>query len=483
MTDGKADILIVEDEQNVRDALKFSLEGNHNLHLASDGKQALDIVAKKSVDLVLLDLRLPEVNGMEVLEQIKSMDNTIPVIMLTGDKTVDSAVTAMKLGAYDYIVKPFDIKELLALIGKALEKRRLEQENIYLKTELEKTAGFEKIIGSSKLIKEVFTTIKNVAKSDSTILITGESGTGKELVARAIHNQSNRAKKLFVPVNCAAIPDNLLESELFGYERGAFTGALERKLGKFELADGGTIFLDEISLMPLPMQAKLLRVLQEHVIDRVGGTKPIEINVRVIAASNSDLKQDVENRKFRNDLFYRLNVIPIHLPPLRERKEDIPLLIQYFIGRYNKKFGKKISGVTKDALEAMSSYGWPGNIRELENLLERMIVLGDKDVISIDKLPPEISQSEKASHDPIKERTHKFELDFINKVLEKTNLNERQIMAIQHVKDNGRITKQGYIELTKAPKTTAFRDLSALVKLNILSQKGTGKSSYYTLVK
>jgi DNA-binding NtrC family response regulator len=394
--------------------------------------------------------------------------------MITANKTVESAVNAMKLGAYDYIIKPFDINELMVLIEKALEKRNLEQENIYLKTELEKTGGFEKIIGKSDKIKEIFNLIKNVAKSDSTILIAGESGTGKELVARAIHNQSNRSKKLFVPVNCAAIPDNLLESELFGYEKGAFTGALERHLGKFEIANGGTIFLDEISSMPLSMQAKLLRTLQERTLDRVGGTNPIEIDVRVISATNSDLKLEVEGKKFRSDLFYRLNVIPIHIPALRERTDDIPLLVNYFLDKYNKEFGKKITGIAKDAMDSLVSYKWPGNIRELENLIERLSVLSDKNTITKDKLPPEMSSK------LIHEHVQKFEMDFIKQIMQKSDLNERQIKAIEHVKTQGKITKQGYIKLTNAPKTTAFRDLSSLVELHILAQKGSGKNSYYT---
>jgi len=481
MTDRKADILIVEDEASVREALSFALSGKYNLNTASDGKMALDIVSKKSFDLILLDIRLPEVNGLDVLEQIKNIDSTIPVIMLTAVKTIDSAVTAMKLGAYDYIIKPFEVSELMILIEKALEKRELEQENIYLKEELEKAAGFEKIIGKSESIQEIFKAIKAVSKSDSTVLITGESGTGKELVARAIHNQSNRSNKLFVAVNCAAIPESLLESELFGHERGAFTGALDRKLGKFEIANGGTIFLDEISLMPLPMQSKLLRVLQERTIDRIGGTKPVDIDARVIAATNSDLKHEIENKKFRSDLYYRLNVIPIHLPPLRERTDDIPLLIQYFIEKYNKEFGKKISGFDKKAMSAMISYSWPGNIRELENLIERLIVLSDKEVITNDKLPPEISNIKARPVDIIHEHAQKFESDFIKKILQTANLNDRQILAIEYIKRTGRITKQGYIQLTKAPKTTAFRDLSSLVELNILVQKGSGKNSYYIL--
>lgn len=483
MTDGKADILIVEDEKNVRETLDISLKGDYNLYLASDGKKALDLISKRSIDLVLLDIRLPEINGMDLLKQIKDINKSIPVIMLTAVKTADSAVAAMKLGAYDYIVKPFDIKELMMLMEKALEKRNLEQENIYLRTELEKTGGFEKIIGKSEKMKKIFDVIKSVAKGDSTILITGESGTGKELVARAIHNQSIRANKLFVPVNCAAIPENLLESELFGYEKGAFTGAYERHLGKFEIANSGTIFLDEISTMPLPMQAKLLRVLQERAIDRVGGTHPIEIDVRVISATNIDLKFEVDNKRFRSDLYYRLNVIPINVPPLRERREDVVLLINYFLDKYTKEFGKKIAGISKDAMEALKSYPWPGNVRELENLIERLVVLNEDGAISNEHLPPEIAKSDNKLKDIIKEHTEKFEMDFIEQIIQKFNLNDRQLMALEFIRNTGKITKHNYIKLTRSTKTTAFRDLSALVRLHILTQKGSGKNSYYTLAE
>jgi two-component system, NtrC family, response regulator AtoC len=481
MTNGKADILIVEDEKSIREALSFSLQDKYNLFIASNGKKALEIATSKSIDLALLDIRLPEINGMDVLKHIKEIDSSIPVIMITAVKTVESAVSAMKLGAYDYIIKPFDIHELMSLIEKALEKRSLIKENVFLKEEIEKAGGFEKIIGKSEKINDIFKLIKNVAKSDSTVLITGESGTGKELVARAIHNQSDRANKLFVPVNCAAIPENLLESELFGYEKGAFTGAFERHLGKFEIAHFGTIFLDEIGLLPVAMQAKLLRVLQEHNIDRVGGSEAIKINVRVIAATNSDLKFEVEGKKFRSDLYYRLNVIPIHIPPLRERVDDIPLLMNHFMAKYNKEFGRSVLGFSKDAMEALKAYPWPGNIRELENLIERLVVLTDKEVITNEKLPPEISKSKSKLQDIIKEHTAKFEMDFIKQIASKINLNARQMQALECIKNEGKITKQGYIKLTNSTKTTAFRDLNSLVKLHILEQKGTGKSSFYTL--
>jgi two-component system, NtrC family, response regulator AtoC len=478
----KAIILIVEDEKSIREGLTFSLSDSYALLTADNGKLALDMISKNDIDLILLDMRLPEVSGLEVLERVKYNDPSIPVIMLTAVKTVESAVKAMKLGAFDYLIKPFDINELKTLIEKALETRLSLKEKGFLKSALGSATVFEKMIGKSQGIKDIFVLIRNVAKSDSTILITGESGTGKELVARAIHEQSTRANRLFIPVNCAAIPENLLESELFGYEKGSFTGALERHLGKFEVASGGTIFLDEIGLMPLSMQVKLLRVLQEQTIDRVGGSSPIPIDVRVIAATNSDLKREVENRKFRSDLFYRLNVIPINVPPLRERKEDILLLAQHFILKFNKAFHKKIRGISNDALAALTSYSWPGNIRELENLMERLTVLCDKDMITNQTLPPEISKSKTTMQDIMLEHAQKFEMDFIKKVASKGNLNDRQMKALEYVKTTGKITKQNYIKLTNSTKTTAFRDINSLVKLHILSQNGIGKASYYTLL-
>ena len=353
------------------------------------------------------------------------MDGDTDVIMITAMNTVSYAVEAIKRGAYDYITKPFDIEAIQETIDKVLEKRRLAQENIYLREEIEKKYQFEKIVGRSDGIREVFSMITSVARSESTVLIEGESGTGKELVARAIHNLSPRKNKLFVPVNCAAIPENLLESELFGHERGAFTGAFERKLGKFEIADEGTLFLDEVSSLPLSMQGKLLRVLQEREIERVGGVEPIAVNVRIISASNLDLKKMISEEKFRKDLFFRLNVIPVFVPPLRERREDIPLLAEHFLDLYNREFGKKIKGFSRDAVEALTNYPWPGNVRELQNLVERLVVLAKSDVISEDHIPKEILDPESGLSEeeiinlPFREAQIKFESAFIKKALTK----------------------------------------------------------------
>ena len=418
----KSTILIVDDEVSLRESLKMILEGKYKIETATGGKEALDKILKEDIDLTLLDIRLPEVDGLEVLKRIKEIDETVPVIMITAVKTISSAVEAMKRGAYDYITKPFDIDELQALVEKAIEKRILLKEKLYLSEAIK--PSFEKIVGQTKIMQAIFKTIENVAKGSSTVFIYGESGTGKELAARAIHNRSPRSGKLFVAVNCAAIPENLLESELFGHEKGAFTGAFERHLGKFEVAHQGTIFLDEISSLPLPMQGKLLRVLQEKEIERIGGSKPISIDVRVISATNRDPKELVASGKLREDLYFSLNVIPIYIPPLRERKEDIPLLAEYFLNKYNREFERAIKGFEAEALAALKSYDWPGNIRELENLVERLVVLGQENFISLEKLPPEISKVEMVKVEEVegltlKEALQRFESDFIKKVLEK----------------------------------------------------------------
>ncbi|KAF0132752.1 MAG: two component sigma54 specific Fis family transcriptional regulator [Candidatus Saganbacteria bacterium] len=426
MAGKKAIILIVDDEESLRDSMRILLSADYDLIFAANGNEALQILKNNSPHLIFLDIRMPDMNGLEVLSKIKEMDLDIDVIMVTAMNTVSYAVEAMRRGAYDYLTKPFDIEAIQAIIEKALEKRKLAQENVYLKEEIEKKYQFEKIVGKSSAIYEVFSLITSIAKSESTVLIQGESGTGKELAARAIHNLSGRGKKLFVAVNCAAIPENLLESELFGHERGSFTGAFERKIGKFEFADSGTIFLDEIGSLPLSMQGKLLRVLQEKEIERVGGLKPIAVDVRIISASNRDLRKLIEEGKFRIDLFYRLNVIPINIPPLRERKEDVALLVDHFIKIYSKEFSKGIKGLTQKALKIFENYSWPGNVRELQNLIERLIVLAKGPIIDENHLPKEITDPETELNSPgfsylsFKDAQMKFESSFIRKALLKT---------------------------------------------------------------
>lgn len=420
----KANVLVVDDEKSMRETMSMLLRDDYNLKVAKSGKDAIEVVKNHPIDLVLLDIRLPEIDGIEVLKIIKNIDDSIEVIMVTAVIMVKHAVEAIRAGAHNYITKPFDIDSLQEQVEKVLEKRALMQENLLLRQMIEEEHQFEKIVGKSKAIRDVFKVIDDVARSNATVLITGESGTGKELVAKAIHNRSPRKDKLFVAVNCAAIPENLLESELFGHERGSFTGANERQIGKFELANGGTLFLDEIGSMPLAMQAKLLRTIQEKEIERIGAGYPTPIDVRIISATNSNLRSAIKKYKFREDLFYRLNVIPIHLPPLRERKEDIHLLANHFLHKYNREFSKKIKGLKKDAMELLVNYDWPGNIRELQNLIERLCVLAKTDHIGKDHLPKEIAgenTSKPESHEvTLQKAVQKFEAEFIKNALRKT---------------------------------------------------------------
>lgn len=427
MKEKKETILVIDDDKSLRESMRMLLADKYRVVFAKSGKEAFELLRKESPDLVFCDIRMPEMNGLDVLSRIKESEPELEVIMITAVNTVGSAVEAMKRGAYDYITKPFDIEAISSLIENVLEKKRLQTENTFLKEQIEKQFQFEKIVGRTPAMREVFSLIGQIAKSDSTVLISGESGTGKEMVARAIHNLSSRGQNLFVPVNCAAIPENLLESELFGHERGAFTGAFERKLGKFEVADGGTLFLDEVGSLPLAMQGKLLRALQEREIERVGGTKPIPINVRIISATNTELKDEIAEKKFRKDLFFRLNVIPLAIPPLRDRKADIQLLLEHFLNKFNHEFGKGLKGFSKEALEHLTVYPWPGNVRELQNLVERLVVLAKSDYITLDDLPKDVSEpTEELSAPPdflslpYKEAQRKFETLFITKALEKT---------------------------------------------------------------
>ncbi|WP_438317991.1 sigma-54-dependent transcriptional regulator [Candidatus Caldatribacterium sp. SIUC1] len=380
-------VLVADDERLMAEMLEEMLRADGMLvEKAYTGKEALEKFRSLDFDLVLLDLRMPEMNGLDVLQEIKKEDPAVPVIVITAYGSVDNAVEALKFGAYDFITKPFKLEELRNAVARALEVEQLRREKEYLLSEIQEEFHFEGVIGESPKMKEVMRVAQLVAKTDATVLICGESGTGKELLARSIHYQSNRRDKPFVVVNCGAITETLLESELFGHEKGAFTGAYTRKPGKFELADGGTIFLDEIGEMSPAMQVKLLRVLQEKTFERVGGTTPITVDVRIIAATNRDLKKAVREGTFREDLYYRLNVIPIYLPPLRERKEDLPLLCDFLIARHCRKLHKKIRGISPQAMRILRKYHWPGNIRELDNVLERAIILTQDDVIGVDDL-------------------------------------------------------------------------------------------------
>lgn len=383
-------ILIADDEKNMRWILGKNLrEENFNVIEACDGEEAYHLYVDEEPDLVILDYRMPKIDGMEVLRRIKTLNAKLPVIMITAHGSTDAAVEAMKLGAVDYVSKPFDINDLKLSIFKALNIDQLNKEIDYLKETANQIFN-GKIIGNSKKMQEVFEIVNKVADTNASILIIGESGTGKEGIAASIHNKSGRNNKPFITVNCGAIPETLIESELFGYEKGAFTGANARKAGRFDRAQGGTLFLDEIGELSLPLQVKILRVLQEKEFERVGGSEVIKAEVRIIAATNRDLEKMVEKGEFREDLLYRLKVIPIYLPPLRERKDDIPLLVDYFIDKYCKEINKGKLTMDKETLEILKSYDFPGNIRELENLIERLIILSSDKRIEPSLLPKEI---------------------------------------------------------------------------------------------
>src|SRR3989441_2176885 len=386
-----ATLLIADDDPGLRESLERTLtrEG-FRVILASDGRGALERLQGGGIDLVVTDLKMPGLTGIEVLRAAKAIAPDVDVILLTAFGTVEEAVKAMKDGAYDFLTKPFRREQLLKLISKALERRDLIEQNRALKKQLEDLRAKGQVIGSSPAFRRMMTLVEQVADSSATVLIQGESGAGKELVASTIHRSSPRSRGPFVAVNCAALPETLLESELFGYEKGAFTGAAGRKEGRFELADGGTLFLDEVSDLSPVTQPKILRVLQEGEFERLGGTHTIQVDVRIVAATNQDLAEMVRERRFREDLYYRLNVITIRVPPLRERHEDIRVLAQHFLRVYAAKNGRELEGFTGEAIERLEAYAWPGNVRELENLIERSVVLARKDRIEAEDLPDEI---------------------------------------------------------------------------------------------
>jgi DNA-binding NtrC family response regulator len=429
-------ILVVDDDPGLRESFRLILEDDYDLLEACDGPEGLQMLRTSQVDLVLLDLRLPGMDGLEVLERVKALDEHVEVILITAMQTVRTAVAAMKLGAFDYVTKPFDEDELLPLIRRAVEKRALTREMVYLRSELARREDFEELVGRHPAMQRLHQLIAQVARNPVTVLIVGESGTGKELVARAIHRQGPTRDGPFVPVNVAAISESLIESELFGHEKGAFTGALHRKLGKFELAHGGTLFLDEIATLRPDLQAKILRVLQEREIERVGGTRRIRLSVRVVAATNADLRAAIQGGALREDLYYRLNVVRIQVPALRQRREDIPLLADHFIRKYCRQFHKEVTGVSPGALEGLMAYGWPGNVRELQNIIERSVALLDKPVIELADLPLDLmlpdhrtpgAGSEGLS---LKEAREQFDRQFVLRVLERVNWNQTEAARI-----------------------------------------------------
>ena len=389
-------ILIIDDEKSVLDMLNvvFKKEG-YRVKASLSAPKALEMIGEEDFDLILSDIRLPQMSGMELLRQVKEKKPDTPVVMITAYGTIKQAVEALKAGALDYVVKPFDVEELKIIVSQGLEKIRLREENILLKKELKEKYSFKNIVGKSKKMKEIYSLIEKVSATDSTVLITGESGTGKEMAARAIHLLSRRWDHPFVSINCGALPENLLESELFGHVKGAFTDAVANKKGMFEVAEKGVLFLDEVGEMFPWTQVKLLGTLQDKKIRRVGGTEEIPVDVRIIAATNQDLKTKIEEEKFREDLFYRLNVISFEMPPLREKKEDLPLLVSHFLQKYCPKMGKKMKRIVPEVMNIFESYPWPGNVRELENVIERIIAIEERETITEDSLPEELLRPHK----------------------------------------------------------------------------------------
>ena len=427
-------VLVVDDEQKIRLILTQILKDEgFAVQDASSGESAIEVVDSFRPDLILMDQNMPGMNGIETMEKIKSKHSEITVIILTAFGSIPLAVEAIKKGAYDYLSKPFDNDELLLLIQRALEHRRLTEEVSQLKRQLQEKYSFTNIIGVSPKMQQVFEQINRVCATDATVLIQGESGTGKELIMKAIHFHSHRKDKPLVTVNCGAIPINLLESEFFGHEKGAFTDAKERKIGKFEQAQGGTIFLDEVGELPLDAQVKLLRVLDDRKVIRIGGNQVIPLDVRVIAATNKNLAEEVKKGTFRLDLFYRLNIVTVNVPPLRERKEDIPILTEHFIEKYNKRLGMQVKTVSKSAMSYLQDYPWHGNVRDLENAIQSAMILVQDDTIRVEDLPlrlrgyPEISDEidlgGKGLEDQVKELTEKIEKELIVKALEKCDQN------------------------------------------------------------
>jgi nitrogen regulation protein NR(I) len=391
-----AHVLIVDDENNIRRVLAAMLKREgYEVTTAADGEQALSVLQKIPVSVVVTDLVMPRVGGMDLLKRVVADWPDVPVILITAHGSVDSAVAALKAGAFDYVTKPFDQEDLKKVIEKAARAHDLERQNVHAPAE----ATGSPLVGESPAMRAIHEMVARVADSPSTILITGESGTGKGLIAQELHRLSSRREKALIKVNCAAIPKDLVESELFGYEKGAFTGAVGSKPGRFELADGGTLFLDEIGEIPVEIQVKLLRALQESEFERVGGVRTLRVDVRLIAATNRDLKALIAEGRFREDLFYRLAVVPMELPPLRERREDIPVLVAHFIDKFNRRLGKRVEGVDRDAMQLLQAYGWPGNIRELENLMERSVLFADGPIVEASQLPEALR--EKAPGAPI----------------------------------------------------------------------------------
>jgi two-component system response regulator AtoC len=454
----KKRILLVDDEANMRRVMTIMLQRlSYEVIEATDGEHALNLLKQESVDLIITDLRMPKVDGLALLRQLQIQNTDTPVIMITAHGSVESAVNAMKYGAFDFIIRPFEIDAMEMTIKRALSIGKVQQENRYLRTEIEK--GWGEFIGQSSVMRRVYKLIEQVAPAKTSIMITGETGTGKEVVARAVHRASTRSNGLFVPINCAAIPADILESELFGYNKGAFTGAHKDRIGKFETANEGTLFLDEITEMPLNLQAKLLRVLQENTLERLGSNRTISLNIRVIAATNRDPRQAIVDKKLREDLFYRLNVITIDMPPLRERKDDIHSLVNHFLNKHATSMGYRLVDIDPVALQALESYPWPGNVRELENMMERAVVLSNGHNIQVEHLPLELLEKMDSIDDSdsvamehgslaLQPKVEQLEKTLIISALEETQGNKSKASRILEISERSLWYKLKKYELT-----------------------------------
>ncbi|MBW1840352.1 MAG: sigma-54-dependent Fis family transcriptional regulator [Deltaproteobacteria bacterium] len=437
----KATILVVDDELGVRQSFNMVLKDVYNVLLSGTGEEAIEIFRKDSIDLILLDILLPDINGIDLLEKLLETDPNTEIIMVSALNDVQTAVKAIKRGAYEYIIKPFVVDDVLIVIERALEKRRLIREVTYLKNALERYDTFEEMVGKDKKMEEIFKLISTISQSGGTVLLQGESGTGKELVAKAIHNRSLRHKEPFVVINCATIPATLMESEIFGHNRGAFTGATSTNIGKLEIANKGTVFLDDIDSLDNSMQAKLLRIIQEKEFERLGSNKVLKADVRFIAASNKDLETLISMGEFREDLFYRLNVFPIKLPPLRQRRKDIPLLLNHSLKLHARKNGVPLKEISEDLLDVLMDYDWPGNVRELQNLVERLVTITKGPMIHLKDISAFSIDKKETRNLTLKEAVKIFEKEYIAEVLETVSGNRKMAAERLGVHRNTLLTK------------------------------------------
>jgi len=470
-------ILVVDDEESIREFFQIMLKREgYEVLTAANGREALDTLKKVSADLVISDIQMPEMSGMDLLGKVRELDPEMVVIMITAFGSTETAVEAMKLGAYDYVQKPFKIDEVKIIIKQALEKRSLRMENVLLKKELGTKYAFDNIIGGAPPMLRIYEMVKRVANTKSSVLITGESGTGKELIARAIHYNGPLKDKPFVTVNCGAIPENLMESEMFGHKKGSFTGAIADKKGLFEVANGGTIFLDELGELPLSMQVKLLRVIQEGTFKRVGATEDIQVEVRVISATNKNLEAEVKGLRFREDLFYRMNVIQVHCPPLRERKEDIPMLANHFLDKFSKVLGMNIKKISNEAMDVIKRYHYPGNVRELENIIERTVALEPNNLILPESLPRHMQEAQAPTGQL---DAHKIEIDAEKGIeLEKLVADFERTLLVKALEQTGGIKKKAARLLNISFRSMRYRvDKYGLGNLSVDDDDEVGEES------